>query len=204
MASSGGSTCSRRWRAHSVFHSLAGWWTLCRLIELIALVVPVLAGATLLAGYASSVPVLVAAVFYAATVRSGHDDAHSADLDRAMVCCRKRGRAVSLVVLGHQGGEATIPLACSRHLRLPTDTVLVGLPPPCALLVVGLPFAYWCLPQAARTLMGSCRRRQRRRLRCASWTRREVLRDPIFWTLLTGVLAPAFIGTTIFLSSELL
>ncbi len=31
-----------------------------------------------------------------------------------------------------------------------------------------------------------------------SWTRREVLRDPIFWVLLSGVLAPAFIGTTIF------
>ena len=31
-----------------------------------------------------------------------------------------------------------------------------------------------------------------------SWTRREVLGDPIFWVLLTGVLAPAFIGTTIF------
>jgi MFS family permease len=31
-----------------------------------------------------------------------------------------------------------------------------------------------------------------------NWTRREVLQDPIFWVLLTGVLAPAFIGTTIF------
>jgi MFS family permease len=31
-----------------------------------------------------------------------------------------------------------------------------------------------------------------------SWTRREVIRDPVFWVLLTGVLAPGFIGTTIF------
>ena len=31
-----------------------------------------------------------------------------------------------------------------------------------------------------------------------NWTRREVLRDPIFWILLVGVLAPPFIGTTIF------
>ena len=31
-----------------------------------------------------------------------------------------------------------------------------------------------------------------------SWTRREVMRDPMFWILLTATLAPAFIGTTIF------
>lgn len=30
------------------------------------------------------------------------------------------------------------------------------------------------------------------------WTRREVLRDPLFYALQIGVLAPAFIGTTIF------
>jgi MFS family permease len=30
------------------------------------------------------------------------------------------------------------------------------------------------------------------------WTRGEVLRDPVFWIMLSGVLAPAFIGTTIF------
>ncbi|HCY55840.1 MAG TPA: MFS transporter, partial [Oceanicaulis sp.] len=30
------------------------------------------------------------------------------------------------------------------------------------------------------------------------WTRGEVLRDPVFYLLLTGVLAPPFIGTTIF------
>jgi MFS family permease len=35
-------------------------------------------------------------------------------------------------------------------------------------------------------------------LQVRNWTRQEVLSDPIFWVLLTGVLAPAFIGTTIF------
>ena len=35
-------------------------------------------------------------------------------------------------------------------------------------------------------------------LQVRDWTRGEVLMDPIFWVLLTGVLAPAFIGTTIF------
>ena len=37
-----------------------------------------------------------------------------------------------------------------------------------------------------------------------NWTRREVLRDPIFWLLLAGVLAPAFIGTTIFYHQDYL
>jgi len=31
-----------------------------------------------------------------------------------------------------------------------------------------------------------------------SWTRAEVLRDPLFYLVLTGVLAPSFIGTSIF------
>ena len=30
------------------------------------------------------------------------------------------------------------------------------------------------------------------------WTRKEVLRDPIFWLILLGILAPGFIGTSIF------
>ena len=35
-------------------------------------------------------------------------------------------------------------------------------------------------------------------LNVRSWTRQEVVRDPAFWVLLTGVLGPGFVGTTIF------
>ena len=37
-----------------------------------------------------------------------------------------------------------------------------------------------------------------------SWTCREVLFDPLFWILLSGVLAPALIGTTIFFHQDYL
>ena len=66
-----------------------------------------------------------------------------------------------------------------------------------ALIVVGLPFAYWCY-RTPRVPHGQASTETKTSPDVRSWTRREVLGDPIFWVLLTGVLAPAFIGTTIF------
>jgi Na+/melibiose symporter-like transporter len=66
-----------------------------------------------------------------------------------------------------------------------------------ALLVIGLPFAYWCY-RKPRVPHGQPSTETNTSPAVRSWTRQEVLRDPIFWVLLTGVLAPAFIGTTIF------
>lgn len=108
----------------------------------------------------------------------------------------ERGRAVSLVVLGHQGGEATIPLAFAAV------TIAYGYRAGWAgaaivLLAVGLPFAWWCYRQP-RVPHGQTSTEKSHLSAMRSWTRREVLRDPIFWVLLTGVLAPAFVGTTIF------
>jgi predicted MFS family arabinose efflux permease len=66
-----------------------------------------------------------------------------------------------------------------------------------ALLAVGLPFAYWCY-RKPRVPVGLPSIQTKTVQVVRNWTRREVLRDPIFWALLTGVLAPSFIGTTIF------
>jgi len=108
----------------------------------------------------------------------------------------ERGRAVSLVVLGHQGGEATIPLAFAA-LAIAYGYRAGWIAAAIALLVVGLPFAYWCY-RRPRVPHGQLSKETRTAPEVRSWTRREVLGDPIFWVLLTGVLAPAFIGTTIF------
>ena len=78
--------------------------------SMIALVIPVLAGAVLLAGYASSVPMLVVAIFLLRLFGQGMMT-HIALTSTGRWFAAERGRAVSLVVLGHQGGEATIPLA---------------------------------------------------------------------------------------------
>ncbi|MGB5626328.1 MAG: MFS transporter [Woeseiaceae bacterium] len=163
--------------------------------RMIALVVPILAGATLMAGYASSVPVLVVAVFLLRLFGQGMMT-HMALTSTGRWFVVERGRAISLVVLGHQGGEATIPLAFAA-LAIAYGYRVGWLTAAVALLVVGLPFAYWCY-RKPRVPHGQLSTEKRSSPEVRSWTRREVLRDPIFWVLLTGVLAPAFIGTTIF------
>jgi len=161
----------------------------------VALVAPVLAGASLLAGYASSVPMLVAAVFLLRLFGQGMMT-HIALTTTGRWFVAERGRAVSLVVLGHQGGEATIPLAFAA-LTIAYGYRVGWVAAAIALLVVGLPVAYWAY-RKPRVPHGQVSTEKKSSPEVRSWTRREVLRDPIFWILLTGVLAPAFIGTTIF------
>ena len=163
--------------------------------HMLAVVAPVLAGAALLAGYASSVPVLVAAVFMLRLFGQGMMT-HIALTTTGRWFVAERGRAVSLVVLGHQGGEATIPLAFAA-LTIAFGYQVGWVAAAVALLVVGLPFAYWCYHKP-RVPHGQISHETSSVRQVRSWTRREVLRDPVFWVLLTGVLAPAFIGTTIF------
>lgn len=163
--------------------------------RIIALVVPVLAGAALLAGYASSVPVLAVAIFALRLFGQGMMT-HIALTTTGRWFVAERGRAVSLVVLGHQGAEATIPLAFAA-LAIAYGYRVGWFAAAVVLLAVGLPFAYWCY-RKPRVPHGQPSTETSSHLAVRNWTRREVLRDPIYWVLLTGVLAPALIGTIIF------
>jgi len=163
--------------------------------NMIVFVIPVLAGATLLAGYASSVPVLVAAIFLLRLFGQGMMT-HVALTSTGRWFSAERGRAVSLVVLGHQGGEGTIPLAFAA-LTIAFGYRVGWVAAAVALLVIGLPLTYWCY-RKPRVPHGQQSTEARTGPEVRSWTRREVLRDPVFWVLLTGVLAPPFIGTTVF------
>jgi MFS family permease len=162
--------------------------------RLILFVVPILAGASLLAGFAATVPLLVAAIFLLRLFGQGMMT-HIALTSTGRWFVAERGRAVSLVVLGHQGGEATIPLAFA-FITIAFGHTVGWASAAAVLLLVGLPVAYSCYreprvphgQQSAETEFAEVR----------NWTRHEVLRDPVFWILLTGVLAPPFIGTTIF------
>jgi MFS family permease len=161
----------------------------------ILIVVPLLAAATLLAAYAPSVAVLVIAIFLLRLFGQGMMT-HIALTATGRWFAAQRGRAVSLVVLGHQGGEASLPLlfaTVSIAFGYQAGWVAGAL----ALLLVGLPFGYWAYsrprePSHAEMDAHATKAQVR------NWTRGEVLGDPIFWVLLTGVLAPPFIGTTIF------
>lgn len=106
----------------------------------------------------------------------------------------QRGRAVSVATIGHQVGEALFPIA------FVSLAAVIGwrggwLVAAALLVLVALPaiVAAMATPRVARAGDGEERRAPRRQ-----WQRAEVLRDPVFYLALTGVLAPAFIGTTIF------
>lgn len=169
--------------------------------RMIATVVPVLTGAAFLAGYASSLPVLVIAVFLLRLFGQGMMT-HIALTSTGRWFVAERGRAVSLVVLGHQGKEATIPLAFAA-LAIAYGYRVGWLAAAAALLFVGFPIAYWCY-RTPRVPYAEPSIKTRTPPDVRSWTRQEVLSDPIFWLLLTGVLAPAFIGTTIFYHQDYL
>ena len=166
----------------------------------ILLVMPVLAVATLLAAYAPTVTVLAFAIFLLRLFGQGMMT-HIALTATGRWFALQRGRAVSLVVLGHQGGEATLLLAFTG-LAAGYGYQAGWVAGAAALMLVGLPFAYWAFskPRTARHDPDEHGDMPEQR----HWTRAEVLRDPIFWILLTGVLAPPFIGTIIFYHQDYL
>ncbi|MFC6487735.1 MFS transporter [Nitratireductor sp. GCM10026969] len=106
----------------------------------------------------------------------------------------QRGRAVSLTVLGQNASEAVLPLIFVSLAGLvgwrgswlvgAGFLVLVALP-----LIAGLV----AVERAPRSSDPAPRRATGR-----NWTRAEVVRDPLFYALLLGVMAPGFISTTIF------
>ena len=163
--------------------------------RMLVLVIPVLAAAALMAGYASSVLMLITAIFLLRLFGQGMMT-HMALTATGRWFSAERGRAVSLVVLGHQGGEATLPLAFSI-IAIGYGYQAGWIAGAAALLIVGLPFSYWAYRQP-REPHGRDVVTDGSSPVVRSWTRREVMRDPVFWVLLTGVLAPGFIGTTIF------
>jgi sugar phosphate permease len=106
----------------------------------------------------------------------------------------QRGRAVSLVTLGLNTGEALFPLAfvalaASIGWRnswwLAAGALLAAALPAIAALV-----AVERAPQASGPVA--------RRSEARDWTRAEALRDPIFYLVILGVMPLAFIGNTIF------
>jgi MFS family permease len=166
----------------------------------ILLVIPILAAATLLAAYAPTVTVLAIAIFLLRLFGQGMMT-HIALTATGRWFALQRGRAVSLVVLGHQGGEATLLLAFTG-LAAGHGYQAGWVAGAAALMLVGLPFAYWAFskPRTARHDLDEHGDMPEQR----HWTRAEVMRDPIFWILLTGVLAPPFIGTIIFYHQDYL
>ncbi|WP_048648750.1 MFS transporter [Nitratireductor soli] len=106
----------------------------------------------------------------------------------------QRGRAVSIATLGHNAGEALLPLAfvaVAGAVGWRNSWLIAA----ALLLVVALPvisglMAVERAPRASDPAPRSSKARD--------WTRGEVVRDPAFYLTLMGVMAPGFIGTTVF------
>ncbi|MBM6594252.1 MFS transporter [Microvirga pudoricolor] len=106
----------------------------------------------------------------------------------------ERGRAVSLAALGLNAGKAILPLgllALSNALGWRQAWLAAA----AALVLVMLPIAAVLarVERSPGTASGGGRKGSAR-----DWTRAEVLRDPLFYWLLLGMMPPAFISNTIF------
>ncbi|HET6631696.1 MAG TPA: MFS transporter [Rhodanobacteraceae bacterium] len=106
-----------------------------------------------------------------------------------------RGRAMALVVPGLQAGSALLPV-CVVLLQSHWGWRLPWLAAAFLLMLVAWPGIIRLL--RVERVPRSTDPQSHGLYMARDWTRREVIRDPVFYLLLAGTLAPPFIGTTIF------
>lgn len=156
------------------------------------LTVPFLALACISMAFSSSVIVLVVTIYFLRLFGQGMMT-QNAFTAMGRWFSAQRGRAVSIVTLGHNGGEAILPFT------FVAVSALVGWRN--SWLIAAFILALVALPAIAALMAVERKPRAtdpaERKTAARDWTRGEVLRDPVFYLLLLGVLAPPFIGTTI-------
>ena len=163
-----------------------------RVVSVATLVIICLSLACVLMAWTPSLPMLVLAIYLLRLFGQGMMT-HTAMTAMGRWYVAQRGRAVSVAAAGHQLGEGTLPLLIVlliaalgwRQSWLVAAAVLLLV----ALPVARITFARDRQPQSDETRAVQAVRQ---------WTLREVLRDIPFWVMCTGVLAPAFIGTSVF------
>lgn len=161
--------------------------------RLVMLVLPVLALATISMAFASTLIWLFLTLYVLRLFGQGMM-IHMAMTAMGRWYSAQRGRAVATANLGNQAGEATLPFTFVMIVTAVgwRNTWLMAA---AILIAVALPLLFLLLrvERAPLSTDGVA-------LRTASrdWTRGEVLRDPVFWMSLLGVLAPGFIVTTIY------
>jgi MFS family permease len=111
---------------------------------------------------------------------------------------RRRGRAISIAVLGFSASEAAMPLIAVAAIGL-VGWRLAWVAAAGALAVLAMPVLAALLARdrvpAAGTVVPDA---EPRTAGVPEWTRREVLRSPLFYALMPGLLAPSFVMTGIF------
>ncbi|TCD11795.1 MFS transporter [Oricola cellulosilytica] len=164
-----------------------------RVVHVLALTAPMLALACFALAFSNSL-VLLAVAIYGLRLFGQGMMTHIAMTAMGKWFAAQRGRAVSFSAIGVNFGEALFPLAfvlVAGLIGWRNSWVAAGL----VLLLVAFPaiFALMRVEREPQSVVANINAPP-----VHNWTRSEVLRDPFFYVLLTGVLAPPFIGTTIF------
>lgn len=155
-------------------------------------VVPMLAVAALAMGLSHHFILLFVAIYLLRLFGQGMM-VHAAYTATARWFSAQRGRALSTIILGHNAGDAVMPIlfvAITAAIGWRQSWFLAA-----ALLLVALP--------SIAMLVGVDRTPRAtdpapRIVDARDWTRAEVIRDPFFYLILLGVMVPAFIITTVF------
>ncbi|MBX3570291.1 MAG: MFS transporter [Rhizobiaceae bacterium] len=158
-----------------------------------AWVIPLLAAAAVLMAFAQHVALLLLSIYMLRLFGQGMM-VHNAYTAVARWFAAQRGRALSVIIIGHNAGDALFPLAFVglmtavgwRDIWLVAAAALVAL----ALPAVSSLIAVQRTPRSTDPVP--------RIVDARDWTRAEVIRDPVFYMTLLGVAAPSFIVTTIF------
>ena len=166
--------------------------------RVVLFVLPMLAGAAILMAISTHVAVLTLAIYLLRLFGQGMTP-HTAYTATARWFSAQRGKALSLVILGHNAGDAVFPITFvtiagaigwrNGWLVAAAAVLLIALPVVAALVAVGR------TPRASDP--------QPRIVDARDWTRGEVLRDPIFYLAMLGIMAPGFIVTVALLPSGL-
>ncbi len=112
-----------------------------------------------------------------------------------------RGRAIAIATLGFAAGEALLPFVAVSMIAALGWRWSYGATA-FTLAFVLVPAALWLLKGHADRhrahLAQIAAPRASEKFRTRSWTRTEMLRDPRFYLLMPGILAPAFVVTAMF------
>ncbi|MCC2690257.1 MAG: hypothetical protein K0S21_3060 [Rhizobiaceae bacterium] len=156
-------------------------------------VVPMLAVAALLMAVASHYLLLLFTIYLLRLFGQGMM-VHTAYTAIARWFSAQRGRALASAILGHNAGDALFPI-CFVSIAGGIGWRNGWLVAAGALALVAMPAiaALVAMPRAPRSTDPPPRIVDAR-----DWTRGEVVRDPVFYLAMLGVMAPGFIVTTIF------
>lgn len=161
--------------------------------KVVLIIAPGLAAAAALMTLSTHVVGLVLAIYLLRLFGQGMFP-HAAYTATARWFTGQRGKALSLVILGHNAGEAVLItgfVALSAAVGWRMGWLVLAI----LVLLVALPLVWWF---ARVERVPSATEVNPRIVDARDWTRAEVLRDPLFYLSMMGFMAPGFIVTVIF------